>query len=69
MIRAYTPLLISFEIDDQVYVWITNDSGERVEGTLVCKIFDPQKNTYVEEQSLAMPISIDHNESSLMRCV
>lgn len=66
MIRAYTPLLISFEIDDQVYVWITNDSGERVEGTLVCKIFDPQKNAYVEEQNLAMPISIDHNESSLM---
>ena len=66
MIRAYAPLLVSFEIDDQVYVWVTNDSGEPIEGTLVCKIFDPAKNEFVPGQELAVPLSVDHNESKLV---
>ena len=65
MIRAYAPLLISFEVDDQVYVWVTNDSGEPVEGTLVCKVFDPVKNEFVPGQELSVPLSVEHDQSKL----
>lgn len=66
MIRAYAPLLVSFEIDSQVYVWVTNDSGQPVEGVLVCKIFDPQKNAFVKGQELTLPLSVGHDESKLV---
>lgn len=66
MIRAYAPLLLSFEIADQVYLWVTNDTGRRVEGALVCRVFDPKTNAFVPGQELTMPLSIGHDESRLM---
>ena len=64
MIRAYEPVLVSFEIDDRIYIWAVNDSGEKVQGTLVFKLFDHRNNKFVNTQEF--PVSVGHDESVLV---
>ncbi len=40
MRRALTPLLLSIEFNDSAHVWITNDTGQDVEGTLTVSELD-----------------------------
>lgn len=42
--RCYEPFLISCELEDHGYVWVTNDTGERKVGTLEISLFDLDKN-------------------------
>ncbi|NHN29846.1 beta-mannosidase [Paenibacillus agricola] len=47
--RAYEPLLLTFDVQNFIYLWIVNDSSEDVEGTLYMKLFNPNTNEYVQE--------------------
>ncbi|TDF98034.1 glycoside hydrolase family 2 protein [Paenibacillus piri] len=47
--RAYEPVLLSFEVQNFIYMWIVNDSASEVEGTLFIKLFNPVKNEFVQE--------------------
>lgn len=47
--RAYEPILLSFDIQNFIYMWIINDSPVDVEGTLYVKLFNPETNEFVNE--------------------
>lgn len=38
--RAQAPLLLSFEFDHHIYLWLTNDTGGEVAGTVVFQMLD-----------------------------
>ncbi len=63
MKRAYAPVLISFEIDedDRIAVWIVNDSGQTVEGTLHLERRD--ENGEIHHQQLSRPVHLEHDVS------
>lgn len=42
--RCYSPLLVSCELGDHGYVWMTNDTARRVEGTLEVSLFHLEEN-------------------------
>ncbi|MFH5183387.1 glycosyl hydrolase 2 galactose-binding domain-containing protein [Paenibacillus sp. TAB 01] len=50
--RAYEPVLLSFDVQNFIYMWIVNDSPADVEGTLHVKLFHPPSNTFVQELQL-----------------
>lgn len=39
--RAFAPVLLSFDVEDHIYLWLVNDSPEEVRGTVVFRLFDP----------------------------
>ncbi len=44
MKRTYSPLLLSFEVSDHIFVWLTNDSPDDFEGKVCIKLFEPTEN-------------------------
>lgn len=42
--RCYSPLLVSCELGDHGYIWVTNDTAERVKGTLEVSLFHLTQN-------------------------
>ena len=62
--RAYSPILISFEISDRVYVWIINDSTQEVKGSLRVQLFDMEENKIDKEKSF--PVMVAAGESELI---
>lgn len=56
--RCYEPFLVSCELEDHGYVWVTNDTGKRVEGILEISLFDLEKNSFhstIKKEFLAEP--------------
>ncbi|WP_027630358.1 beta-mannosidase [Ruminiclostridium cellobioparum] len=62
--RAYEPILLSCEFSRHGYVWMTNDTMNRVEGTLDIKLLDMDNNSYVKEFSV--PFSVMADESKVL---
>lgn len=42
--RCYRPFLVSCELENHGYVWVTNDTCNIIEGTLEISLFDLEKN-------------------------
>ena len=59
--RAYSPVLVSFDVNNFIYVWLTNDTVEDYQGTLFVELFDPFANKVV--QSFEEPFSLKADES------
>jgi beta-mannosidase len=47
--RAYEPVLLTFDVQNFIYLWIVNDSSENITGTLHIKLFNPNRNEFVQE--------------------
>ncbi len=62
--RAYSPLLLSFEIGDHIRLWFTNDTPETVEGVVCVGLFDPWKNQTV--QQMQIPYRLLPDESAVL---
>lgn len=64
--RVYEPVLIDFErTDDEIHVWLVNDSPKRVQGTLELK-----KMTFAGNElgSLSQDITLDPGQSKRCLC-
>ena len=42
--RAYSPLQISFQIDDRISVWMVNDTAEQINGSINIALFSLGEN-------------------------
>lgn len=62
--KAYTPLQISIEIKDHIYVWGVNDTPEEFEGSARIKVFDMAENAFVKE--MVVPVRIPSGESRVL---
>lgn len=60
--RAYEPVLLSFDIGNDIYLWLTNDSIDTVEGTVICSLYDPRANETVKEIRKDVAISPDESK-------
>ncbi len=47
--RAYQPVLLSFDIQNFIYLWIVNDTPDEVEGTVSVGLFNPSTNAVFKE--------------------
>lgn len=47
--RTYEPIMLSFDIGNDIYLWLINDSRDIVEGTVVCNLYDPRTNRILKE--------------------
>ena len=64
MKAAYEPVLVSFEVGDHIYAWITNDSAETVEGNLEIGLYDVENS--VLENVFVQPVRVRPGESMLV---
>lgn len=62
--RAYSPVLLSFDVANFIYIWVVNDSPEKAEGKLSVKLFSPATNSFVA--GFEREIEIDPGESELI---
>lgn len=62
--RSYEPILISFVVQNFIYVWMVNDSSEEIKGTLHIKLFDQKKNDFVNE--IIRGVQVKSGESKLI---
>jgi beta-mannosidase len=47
--RANEPVMLSFDIGNDIYLWLVNDSRDAAEGTVVCSLFNPRTNQVIKE--------------------
>jgi beta-mannosidase len=47
--RAYSPVLLSFDIDTFIYLWVVNDSMETVSGTVKIQLYHLGANQFHKE--------------------
>jgi beta-mannosidase len=59
--NAYSPLLVSFSIEDEIHVWLTNDTQEHYSGSVVVKLFNLPENKFTEE--MEFPFSVQPDQS------
>ncbi len=62
--RAYQPVLLSFDMQDHIYLWGVNDTADDVQGTVRLVLFNPLKNVIVAEFSF--PAAIRAGESKIL---
>lgn len=62
--RAYTPVLLSFDIGNFIHLWLVNDSTDKVEGTVVCCLFNPRTNRIMKE--IKKDVSVEADESMIV---
>lgn len=65
--RCYEPFLVSCELEDHGYVWVTNDTGERKEGVLEISLFDLENNCL--HSTLKQEFSAEPDESFPVECL
>jgi beta-mannosidase len=56
--RAYAPVLLSIDVADYVWIWLVNDTGAPVEGTVTVEVFNLDENRVtarVERRAAAGP--------------
>lgn len=63
--RQYEPLLISFEIDDHINVWMTNDTTTMFDGEIEVKLFDLAENRFIKTISVSCELLPDESKSVL----
>lgn len=63
--RAYSPIHISFEVQDHVYLWGVNDTCGHVNGEITLEIYDLESETYTVRT--VFPASILSGESSILK--
>lgn len=47
--RCYQPFLISCELSDHGYIWVTNDTWQEYRGTVEVQLFDLEKNGFIKK--------------------
>ncbi|MDR1560200.1 MAG: hypothetical protein LBS84_10995 [Clostridiales bacterium] len=47
--RAYEPVLISFDVQNFIHVWVVNDTPNEIKGTLEISLFDQNANSVVKQ--------------------
>ena len=62
--RSLSPVLLSFEFDDQIFLWGVNDTAERVHGELTVRVFSQIRNRVVREE--CVPVSLQPGESGIL---
>lgn len=62
--RAYEPVLLSFDIGNYIHLWLVNDSTDKVEGTVICSLFNPRTNKVMKE--IKKDISAEPDESLIV---
>ncbi|EMS70045.1 beta-mannosidase [Ruminiclostridium cellobioparum] len=59
--NAYSPLLVSFSIEDEIHVWLTNDTQEHYSGSVVVKLFNLPENKFTEEMEFLFSVQPDQS--------
>jgi beta-mannosidase len=49
--RAYEPVLLTFDIQNHIYLWVVNDSPNEVKGEFVVELFHPDSNQTIKKLS------------------
>ena len=62
--RAYEPVLLTFDIQNFIYLWLVNDSPLVVEGTVTVQLFNPNRNQVIKE--MRRDVCVQPGESSLV---
>lgn len=62
--RSFSPVLLSYEVDDHMLLWGVNDTAQDVQGTLVVRGFSMANNKVMAEMSL--PVSLRAGESKVL---
>ena len=62
--RAYEPVLLTFDIQDFIYLWLVNDSPQMVEGRVTVQLFSPGRNQVIKE--LQRDVCVEPGESRLV---
>lgn len=62
--RSFSPLLLSFDFDDHIYLLGVNDTIMNVEGKITIRAFSPGRNRIRAEMSI--PVRIKSGESKLL---
>jgi hypothetical protein len=61
MKRAYQPILLSFDVDDQIHLWVTNDTPNVISGNIVFKLFNLTTEQFHHQTTL--PIEVQASSS------
>lgn len=62
--RSLSPILLSFDFQDRIFLWGVNDTSEDILGTLNVRVFSQILNRIVNEFSI--PVSIEAGESKVL---
>lgn len=62
--RSLSPVLLSFDFQDRIFLWGVNDTSEEVQGTLHVRVFSQIRNRVVNE--FFIPVSIEAGESKVL---
>jgi hypothetical protein len=62
--RAYSPLMVSFDISDHIRLWVINDRAEAFRGTLEACLYNGDGTRLLYRQ--AIPVSIGSGRSELV---
>ncbi len=62
--RSYSPILISCDFSQHVFIWITNDTRNLISGSISVSLFDIEKNIYVAKFNESFCVNSD--ESSIV---
>ncbi len=60
--RANEPVLLSFDVGNDIYLWIVNDSAVAAGGTVVCDLFNPRTNSVIKEMRKEVTVSPDESK-------
>ena len=47
--RTYEPVMLSFDVGNDIHLWLINDSADKVEGTVICSLYNPRSNEVIRE--------------------
>ncbi|MCL2392882.1 MAG: beta-galactosidase [Oscillospiraceae bacterium] len=62
--RAYEPVLLSFEVENFIRLWLVNDTVEEVSGNVYVRLFDQQLNRV--EKHFEVPFRVLPDQSSVL---
>lgn len=49
-LRAQEPVLVCFDVKDEIRLWLVNDSPDNISGTITFGLFDIEKNAFVYQK-------------------
>lgn len=62
--RSFSPVLLSFDFQDELYLWGTNDTADTVEGELLLLSFSPSRNRICRQ--IKVPVRLRPGESKVI---
>ncbi len=60
--RAYAPLMLSFDFDKHLYVWLINDTREQITGTVKIQLYHLERNEFRKEVVKEVSVSPGHSQ-------